>query len=249
MSQRVRDRRRADLLLQEQGLAPSRTRAQALIAEGRVAVDGQPVVKPGQLLAAEARLTVAAGDDFVSRGGRKLEGALAALAVDVAGAVAADVGASTGGFTDCLLRRGAARVYAVDVGAGQLAASLQCDARVIVRDRTNARDLGPGDFPEPLDLVVVDASFIGIEKLAPALARMLPVGGTLLALLKPQFQVGPEIARRTRGVVREASTRERAIALGRTALLEAGFRVLAEHDSDLPGPGGNVERFLLARRE
>ena len=211
-------------------------------------VDGRRIDKGGHILPSDALLTVAEGPDFVSRGGRKLQGALEALGVDVAGAVVADVGASTGGFTDCVLRRGARKVYAIDVGAGQLAPELRDDARVVVKDRTNARELTAAEFDEPLDLVVVDASFIGIEKLTTALARILPPGRILLALVKPQFQVGRDVARKARGVVRDEAVREAAIDGARAALREAGFDIVAERDSDVHGPEGNVERFVLARR-
>jgi 23S rRNA (cytidine1920-2'-O)/16S rRNA (cytidine1409-2'-O)-methyltransferase len=248
MTQRATNRRRADQLWQDLGLAPTRARARALIEEGRVSTCGNTITKAGQILRSDALLSVADGVDFVSRGGRKLDGALAALGVDVHDAVVADVGASTGGFTDCVLRRGARKVYAIDVGAGQLAPDVRDDPRVVVMDRTNARDLVPGQFDEPLDVVLVDASFIGLDKLAPALGRIVPRGRTLVALVKPQFQVGREAARRTRGVVRDPSMRAEAIATARRALEAAGFSVTAERDSDVPGPDGNVECFLVATR-
>ena len=220
---------------------------------GAVSSSGRRIDKVGTLLDADAELAVVARSSaFVSRGGDKLEGALAEFAragLDVTGRTAVDVGASTGGFTDCLLSRGAAKVYAVDVGYGQLDAKLRSDPRVVVRERTNARDLQAGDFAEPIDLVVVDASFIGLGKLIPAIARILRVDGALVALVKPQFEAGKEAVSRGRGVIRDAAVRERAIDDARLSVIEAGFAIQAEIDSALPGPKGNVERFLYARRQ
>jgi 23S rRNA (cytidine1920-2'-O)/16S rRNA (cytidine1409-2'-O)-methyltransferase len=241
---------RADQLLVERGLAPSRAKAQALVLAGEVFTGERRVDKPGDLVPYDVELRVAARPRFVSRGGDKLEGALAALGGfdDLRGRVCLDVGASTGGFTDCLLQRGAARVHAVDVGWGQLHAALRADPRVDVRERTNARDLAPGDFDAPIDLVVVDASFIGVEKLLPAIARVLRPGGDLVALVKPQFEAGREVVSRGRGVVRDAAARDAAIAAAREAVVTHGFDVVGEVDSAVHGPKGNVERFVHARR-
>jgi 23S rRNA (cytidine1920-2'-O)/16S rRNA (cytidine1409-2'-O)-methyltransferase len=241
-------RERADALLVARGLAASRARAQALIMAGSVFSGDRRIDKPGALLGEGAPLSVTSGPRFVSRGGDKLDFALDALGVPVAGLVCLDVGASTGGFTDCLLLRGAARVYAVDVGYGQLAEKLRRDARVDVRERVNARDLAPGDFAPLPDLCVVDASFIGLGKLVGAIARVLPPGGSLVALVKPQFEAGREAASRGRGVIRDEATRASAIAGARGAVEAAGFLVLGEVDSAVHGPKGNVERFVHARR-
>lgn len=238
---------RIDLALCEQGLAVTRAKAQELIRQGRVRAQGVPISKPSTLVAAGALLEVAPGQDFVSRGGRKLDGALDELRVELQGLVVVDVGASTGGFTDSALRRGARRVYAVDVGHGQLDARLSGDPRVIVRDGTNARDLSATDFDEPIDVVLVDASFISLDKLAGAFVRVLRPGGTLVALVKPEFEVGRTVARRTRGVVRDAKLRERAIASARAALVSTGFAIVGECDSPVAGKKGNVERFVWAR--
>ncbi len=238
---------RVDRLLVERGLARSRGEAAALLLAGRVFSGERRIDKPGALLAADAPLVVRAGPRFVSRGGDKLLGALTDLALDVTGRVCCDVGASTGGFTDCLLQHGARRVYAIDVGKGLLDARLRGDPRVVVREETNARALAPADFPEPLELVVVDASFIGLAKLLPALRAVLPAGGELLALVKPQFEVGREAARRARGVVRDPVLREGALEGVRAAVVEAGFVLLAGADSRVAGPKGNVEHFLHAR--
>jgi 23S rRNA (cytidine1920-2'-O)/16S rRNA (cytidine1409-2'-O)-methyltransferase len=242
-------RSRLDVALHSRGLAPSRARAQSLIRDGRVTVDGTVVTRPGSFLDDSAVLVVAPrGDDFASRGGNKLDPALEAFGLVLDGHVVVDVGASTGGFTDAVLRRGAKKVYAVDVGHDQLDARLVADPRVVVRDHTNARDLVADDFDDVVDTVVVDASFISLSKLSDALARILPAGGTLVALVKPQFEVGPEIARRTRGVVRDEGERAAAIDAARRDLERAGFSVVDARDSALPGPKGNVEHFLYARR-
>jgi 23S rRNA (cytidine1920-2'-O)/16S rRNA (cytidine1409-2'-O)-methyltransferase len=198
-----------------------------------------------------AALRLEQGPRFVSRGGEKLAHALetfAAAGLRVTDAVALDVGASTGGFTDCLLQRGARRVYAVDVGHGQLHAKLRADPRVVVRERTNARSLRATDFDGPINLVVVDASFIGMAQLIDAIARVLEPGGDLVALVKPQFEAGREAASRGRGVIRDRSVRDSAIASARLAIERAGFRVVAETDSAVRGPKGNVERLVYAKR-
>lgn len=251
MSRIPKGKVRVDVALVERGLAESRTRAQALVMAGSVRIGEQRIDKPGSLIDIEAELTVAVEMPFVSRGGMKLASALDAfgnMGLDVSGRTAVDVGASTGGFTDCLLSRGAMKVYAVDVGFGQLADKLRRDARVVCRERTNARYLGPEDFSEPIDLVVVDASFIGLGKLAPALARILRPGGALVALVKPQFEAGREAVTRGKGVIRDPMLRDEAIAAARESIEKEGFRVQAEADSAVAGPKGNVERFVYAIR-
>jgi 23S rRNA (cytidine1920-2'-O)/16S rRNA (cytidine1409-2'-O)-methyltransferase len=243
---------RLDVLLVTRGLAPTRAKAQALIMAGAVSSRGMRVDKMGTLLEQDAELSVvSSANRFVSRGGDKLEHALAhfaSLGLDVAGMVAADIGASTGGFTDCLLGRGADKVYAVDVGYGQLADKLRHDPRVVVRERTNAKSLSESDFADPIDLVVVDASFIGLGKLMPAIAAIVRERGSLVALVKPQFEAGREAVSRGRGVIRMGDERDRAIDSARESVVSHGFRVESEIDSSVPGPKGNVERFLWARR-
>ncbi len=226
----------------------SRTRAQARILAGQVFLDTRRIEKAGELVAEDAELRVTELERYCSRGGRKLEGALKDLAVDVTGVVAVDVGASTGGFTDCLLQHGAAKVYAVDVGHGQLAEKLRRDARVAVMDRTNARTLEPSSFPEPIQLCVVDASFISLDKLLPAIAGFLPPGARLLALIKPQFEVGREEATRSRGVISDPALRGAAVADALADVASAGFTLLADAPCRVPGPQGNVEHFVLAAR-
>ena len=215
---------------------------------GRVFVAGRRVDKAGTLVAEGAVIGVRGDAPFVSRGGVKLDGALTAFGLDVTGLRCLDVGAGTGGFTDCLLQRGAKSVAAVDVGWGQLAHSLRTDPRVLCLERTNARELLPSSIGGTVDLAVVDASFIGLGKLAPALHRNLRAGGTLVAMIKPQFEVGREEASRGKGVVRDPAVRRAAIDEARHALEAAGFSILNEADSTLPGPKGNVEAFVMCRR-
>jgi 23S rRNA (cytidine1920-2'-O)/16S rRNA (cytidine1409-2'-O)-methyltransferase len=240
---------RLDQLLVTRGLAPSRARAQAIVLAGEVTVAGVRVDKAGTLVAADAAVEVRAADHpYVSRGGVKLAGALDAFGVDIAGRSCLDLGASTGGFTDCLLQRGAARVIAVDVGYGQLAHKLRTDPRVVVMERTNARTLTPEAAGGLADLTVVDASFIGLAKLIDAIARCTRPGGELLALVKPQFEVGRAEASRGRGVVRDEGVRGEAIEAAIEQVRAAGFEVLGQRDSVLPGPKGNREAFVHARR-
>lgn len=240
---------RADQLLVLRTLAPSRARAQALILAGKVYVGEARVDKAGALLAEDAPLRVREGDHpYVSRGGVKLAGALDAFGVSPAGKRCVDLGASTGGFTDCLLQRGAASVAAVDVGYGQLAHALRTDPRVLVLERTNARTLTPEQVGGACDLVVVDASFIGLGKLAEAIARCTRPGGELVALVKPQFEVGREEASKTRGVVRDPALRARAIHAAVADVRDAGFDVLGTADCVIEGPKGNLEAFVHARR-
>jgi len=239
---------RADIRLVEQGLVESRTRAQARILAGQVFWDSRRIEKAGDQVPEDAVLRVTELERYCSRGGKKLEGALLDLGVDVTGVTAVDVGASTGGFTDCVLQHGAARVYAVDVGHGQLAEKLRQDPRVVVMDRTNARQLTAGSFPEPIGLTLVDASFISLDKLLPAIAAFLPSGGRLLALIKPQFEVGREEATRSRGVVSDEAVRSEAVARALAHVEAAGFSLVGDARCRVPGPQGNVEHFVLARR-
>jgi 23S rRNA (cytidine1920-2'-O)/16S rRNA (cytidine1409-2'-O)-methyltransferase len=240
---------RLDQLLVTRGLAPSRARAQAIILSGEVFVSGVRVDKAGTLVAADAPVEVRAADHpYVSRGGVKLAGALDAFAIEVAGLSCLDLGASTGGFTDGLLPRGAARVAAVDVGYGQLAHKLRVDPRVQVLERTNARTLTPEQIGGAADLTVVDASFIGLGKLAEAIARCTRPGGQVVALVKPQFEVGRAEASRARGVVRDQALRGEAIDAATADLLAAGLELQGRADCVLPGPKGNVEAFVHARR-
>ena len=236
------------MLLTQRGLAPSRARAQALILAGKVFSGGRRVDKSGETLDEAAPLAVREPDHpYVSRGGVKLEGALDAFEYDPAGKTIADFGASTGGFTDCLLQRGATKVFAIDVGYGQLHNRLRQDDRVVLMERSNARYLKRGDLPEVLDLVVIDASFIGLEKLLPAAHALLRTTGEVLALVKPQFQVGQDKVGKG-GVVRDPELRREAIANLVTDAARLGFELVAEADSVIAGPKGNQETFIWLRR-
>ena len=241
-------RSRLDQLLVERGLFESRERARRAVMAGVVEVDGRRVDKPGQATAGDARLTVAApAEPFVSRAGRKLAAALDHFAVDPAGLDCLDVGASTGGFTDCLLSRGARRVVALDVGYGLIDARLRADPRVEVVERVNARHLAPDAFPAPFDLVVVDLSFISVTKVAPALVPHVAAGGRLLVLIKPQFEVGRGGVGKG-GIVRDETLRRATIEARAAALAALGFELAGQFDSPVAGAEGNREAFALLRR-
>ncbi len=216
---------------------------------GAVYTDTVRIEKPGQTLPVDAPLSVRGEDHaYVSRGGVKLAGALDGFALDVTGKRCLDVGASTGGFTDCLLQRGAAQVVAVDVGYGQLAHKLRVDSRVVSMERTNARTLTAADIGGAVDLVVVDASFIGLGKLLQGIAACTKVGGELVALVKPQFEVGKAEATRSRGVVRDDDVRSEAIALAIADVAAAGFVIQGHQDCVIEGPKGNREAFVYAAK-
>ena len=231
-------------MLAERGLFSSRTAAAGAVRAGevRIGADGPVALRPSQLVEPEAALIVDAGPRFVSRGGIKLENALEALGVDVGERDCLDVGASTGGFTDCLLQRGAARVAAVDVAYGQLDRKMREDARVTVIERLNARELVPGNLPFVPSLTTIDVSFISLTKVMPAVARCLSPGGEVLAMVKPQFELGRE--RVGRGVVRDAADRHEAILMVALAARELGLPVRGFASSGLPGPKGNRETFV-----
>jgi 23S rRNA (cytidine1920-2'-O)/16S rRNA (cytidine1409-2'-O)-methyltransferase len=242
-------RRRADTLLAERGLAPSRTAAAATVRAGRVRLgkDGSTVEKPSELLPENADLVVDEGKEFVSRGGIKLDNALAKLQVDVQGRRCLDVGASTGGFTDCLLQRGAALVLAVDVGYGQLDWRLRQDSRVLVMERLNARYLGDSHLPFRPELITVDVSFISLAKLLPSIVATGADELDLVGLVKPQFEVGKKKVGKG-GVVREAEDRRDAIRQVARAAQQEGLVVRGIASSGLPGPKGNRETFVWASR-
>jgi 23S rRNA (cytidine1920-2'-O)/16S rRNA (cytidine1409-2'-O)-methyltransferase len=239
-------RERLDAWLVAHGHAPSRERAQALVMAGRVRIDGAPATKPGHAVPAAARVEVEADAPWVSRGAFKLLGALDAFAIDPAGLVALDVGASTGGFTEVLLARGAVRVHAVDVGRAQLHERLRTDPRVIVREGVNARLLAAEDVPEPVALVVMDVSFISVRLILPALRAALVPGARLAVLVKPQFEVGKaEVGRG--GVVREPALWRRCLAEVAGAACELGYAVTGACASPIAGGEGNREFFLALR--
>jgi len=239
---------RLDRLLVDLGLAASRERAQRLILAGEVLVGDRPATKPGTMVAADAPLRLRRPpSDYVSRGGEKLAGALDAFGLEVAGQVALDVGASTGGFTDCLLRRGARRVFALDVGYGQLAWTLRQDARVTVLERINARRLEASMLAEAPDLATVDVSFISLALVLPAVAAALQPAGSVVALVKPQFEAGRGQVGKG-GVVRDPTVRAAAVARIRDEAQTLGLTVRGESDSVLAGPKGNREVFLWLAR-
>jgi len=242
-------KRRADQLLVDQGLAESRAKAQALILAGLVSAGGRRVDKPGTALAEDTELALAGRDHpWVSRGGIKLAFALDHFALDPSGMIALDIGASTGGFTDVLLAKGAARVHAVDVGRGQLAWKLRQDPRVVVHEGTNARYLSRAEIPEPIDLVTCDASFIGLATVLPAPLALTADRALLIGLIKPQFEAGPEQVGKG-GVVRDPAV-HRAVCERIAAWMgaQAGWQVIGIADSPVTGPAGNREFLIHARK-
>jgi 23S rRNA (cytidine1920-2'-O)/16S rRNA (cytidine1409-2'-O)-methyltransferase len=236
---------RLDALLHKKGLFASREKARRAVMAGLVEVEGVRVDKPGTPVAIDAGVTVKGpAEPFVSRAGRKLAAALDHFGLDPRARVCLDVGASTGGFTDCLLQRGARRVYAVDVGYGQLDQRLREDARVVVMERTNARYLDEGSIPEPADLVTIDVSFISLVKIVPALLPLTSSGGWLLPLIKPQFEAGRGKVGKG-GIVRDESVRLEVIADTIAAIEALGVRVVGVMDSPVSGAKGNREAFAL----
>ncbi len=238
---------RLDQLLCDRGFFPSREKARRAVMAGVVRVDGRRVDKAGAPVKPEARVEVVEETEpFVSRAGRKLAHALDVFGVDPAGLVCLDVGASTGGFTDCLLQRGALRVYAFDVGYGQLDSRLRQDPRVVVRERVNARHLTPADLPEPVELVTVDVSFISLLKVAPALLPLIAPGGRLLTLVKPQFEAGRHQIGKG-GIVRSEEIRRAVIDLRVAELESLGLTRLGLVDCETRGMEGNQEAFAAFR--
>ena len=248
MSQKLRpERERLDLALVSRGLVSSREDAARLILAGLVRVDGRVVDKAAKPTMAGALVEVTgAGSPYVGRGGEKLAGALDQFQIDPSGMVCFDVGCSTGGFTDCLLQRGATRVYAVDVGYGQFEWRLRQDPRVVLMERTNVRYLEPGAIAEPIDLIVIDVSFISLTLVLPAVVAYLVASGSIVTLIKPQFEAGPNAGKS--GVLQEDVAR--AAAQGAIDALEgvAGFHAVAVIDSPIRGGDGNLELLLHMRR-
>ena len=236
----MKAKERVDKLLVERGLAETRARAQALILAGQVFSGEQRMEKAGQLVSIEAPLAVRAQMPFVGRGGLKLAAALDAFQVEVAGGTCLDIGASTGGFTDCLLQRGAARVVALDVGHGQLDWKLRQDPRVEVRENVNARYLQPGDFAARFDLVVADVSFISLTKILPVVPGLVRAGAIVITLIKPQFEVGREEVGRG-GIVRDEAAQQRVVAEVRQCAEGLGLAARGVIDSPILGADGNRE--------
>ncbi len=242
-------RARLDQLVVQRGLVESREKAQRLIRAGAVRVADQPATKPGHLYPDDAEITMDAPPRFVGRGGEKLEAALNHFSIDVHDMVCADIGASTGGFTDCLLQRGARRVYAIDVGKGQLHWDLRQDERVVVMEGVNARELKPDQFEEAPSFAVVDVSFISLTKVLPAVTTILASGGGVITLIKPQFEAGREQVGKG-GVVRDGAIHEEVIEKVRLFGTERiGWRWHGHCVSPITGPAGNVEFLAYWRRQ
>ncbi|MEP6699001.1 MAG: TlyA family RNA methyltransferase [Verrucomicrobiota bacterium] len=241
-------RLRLDVALVERGFFPSREQAQRAVMAGEVKIGTRVASKSSDLVQFDALLLVESGSRYVGRGGLKLEGALDYFQVSVARMVALDIGASTGGFTDCLLQRGAAKVYAIDVGHGQLAWKIRNDPRVIVRERMNARYLSRDDVPERIDLAVIDVSFISLSLILPNVFELLPPNGLLLALIKPQFELqAAEVAHG--GIVRDPALHEKAQTKIRDFVANGGHTVIGLVRSPITGADGNQEFFICVRRK
>lgn len=243
---------RLDQALVERGLCESREKAKRAVMAGQVRVNGQPGRKPSDAVRPADQVSLVAGEKYVSRGGLKLEHALTEFQLTVTGVIALDLGAATGGFTDCLLQAGAKAVFAVDVGQGQLAWKLRRDHRVVVMEKTNARHLTPAHFPAPFipfDLAVVDCSFISLRKILPPAVALLQPGGKLVALIKPQFEAGKAEADRGAGVIRDPAVHERVVAELRAFVeAHAGLHWRQVTPSPLLGPAGNKEFLVLIEK-
>lgn len=244
----AKPKERLDLLLQSRGLAESRERARSLILSGSVLVDGKKVEKAGAQVREDAEIVLLGpASPYVSRGGIKLEAALDAFRPDLSGKIVIDVGASTGGFTDCLLQRGAVRIYAVDVGYGQLAWRLRQDPRVVVLERRNIRTLPPEAIPEPVDLATIDVSFISLEKVIPVVIPFLKPEGEIIALVKPQFEVGKgEVGRG--GIVRSPEKRQKVLDRIHNKAAEWGLEAAGSIPSPILGQKGNAEFLVYFKR-
>ncbi len=239
-------RERLDKVIVKRGLAPSREAAQALIEEGKILVRGMRGLKASSLIEPDTEISITGGLKYVSRGGLKLEAALDNFGISLEHKKAIDVGASTGGFTDCLLQRGIEGVYCIDVGYGQLAWKLRQDKRVVVLDRVNARDLSLQIVPERVEIAVIDVSFISLKKIIPSVVRVLKPQAEILALVKPQFEVGKgEVGRG--GIVRDEEKRLRALRAISESFLASGLNVLGTMQSPITGYKGNIEYFIYAR--
>lgn len=243
---------RVDQALVDRGICESREKAKRAVMAGQALINGQPARKPSDAVADTDQLALVTPEKFVSRGGHKLEHALQHFQLNVTGLVALDLGASTGGFTDCLLQAGVAKVYAVDVGHGQLAWKLRQDDRVVVMEKTNARHLTPAHMPQPftpVDLVVIDCSFISLRKILPPAVALLRATGKIIALIKPQFEAGKEEADKGAGVITDAAVHERIIReLADFVGTEAELKWGAVTESPLLGPAGNKEFLVLIEK-
>jgi 23S rRNA (cytidine1920-2'-O)/16S rRNA (cytidine1409-2'-O)-methyltransferase len=240
---------RLDSLLVDRGISPTRERAKALILSGSVVVGGETVSKAGAMFSPDVEISIRGEDNpYVSRGGLKLKGALAAFSIDVSGMTAIDVGASTGGFTDCLLQAGARKVYAIDVGYGQLAWKLRQDPRVVNLERTNIRFYNGSGITGPIDIAVIDASFISLKLVVPAVIPLIAKGALILALIKPQFEAGRnEVGKK--GVVKDPAVHAKVIAGIESFFISQGLDVKGIIESPLLGPEGNREFFIYAAKK
>jgi 23S rRNA (cytidine1920-2'-O)/16S rRNA (cytidine1409-2'-O)-methyltransferase len=241
----MKQRRRLDVLLVDRGLVESRQKGQALILAGQVLVDGQRVDKPGRAVAADSNIELAEQPRYVGRGGLKLEAALDHFGIQVAGGICLDIGSSTGGFTDCLLQHGAARVYAIDVGTGQLDWKLRNDPRVVVREQVNARYLSIGEVPEPIDLAVCDVSFISTTMILPVLPNLLAKNAEMVILVKPQFELERQQVGKG-GIIRDPVLHQQACRRVDDAVMRLGFQTEII-PSPVLGAEGNQEFLLYAR--
>jgi 23S rRNA (cytidine1920-2'-O)/16S rRNA (cytidine1409-2'-O)-methyltransferase len=246
MSLVMKHRQRLDLILVERGLVDSREKGQALILAGQVLVDGQKVDKPGHAVAPDSKIELAEQPRYVGRGGLKLEAALDRFSIQVVGKVCLDIGSSTGGFTDCLLQHGAARVYAIDVGTGQLDWKLRNDSRVIVHEQINARYLSRNEVPEPIDLAVCDVSFISITMILPVLPNLFAKGAGMVILVKPQFELERHQVGKG-GIIRDPALHQQACRRVEDAVKQLGFQTEII-PSPVLGAEGNQEFLLYARR-
>lgn len=250
MNNRLMKKIRLDQLLIEKGLAESREKARRLILAGQVLVDGQPSPKPGQTLTPDREITLKEAERFVSRGGEKLEGAMKSFPIELSGKICLDIGSSTGGFTDCMLQHGAIRVYAIDVGKGQLHWKLREDPRVVVMEGVNARHLTPSDLPEPADFASIDTSFISLTNILPAVNRLLKSGGEIVSLIKPQFEAGKEEVDKGRGVITDPAVHDAVIRRIQTfGVRELGLEWLGLTASPLKGPKGNIEFLAYWKKQ
>lgn len=244
--EKKKDKKRLDVLIFEKGLAETRTKAQAFIIGGNVLLNGQVEYKPSVLAGEEDNVELKDINPYVSRGGLKLESAIKALNIDVSGFICLDIGASTGGFTDCMLQKGAVKVYAVDVGTGQLHYKLRQDKRVINIENVNFRYFDGSLIKDPIDFAAIDVSFISLDKILPAAFKAVKDGGSVLAMIKPQFEL--QASEIKKGVVRDEKLRQKAIKKIKDFAYGLGFKIVSEADSGLKGPKGNLEHFVLLKK-
>lgn len=236
-------KKRLDILIFEKGLAESRSKAQALVMAGTVLVNGQKVTKAGTQVSQEDLIEIEKRNPYVSRGGLKLESVLNLFNIDFTGKVCVDIGASTGGFTDCMLQHGAKKVYAVDVGTAQLHYKLRNDLRVVNIENVNFRYFDKTLLKDDIDVITIDVSFISLDKILPLASQIIKEQGIIVAMIKPQFELEPNEVKK--GVVRDESLREKAINKIKDCAVNLGLKILKEQDSGLKGPKGNLEHFVL----